>query len=170
MASANSERPGLRSKEMPDNNFFKQFIRIEKPSPVVYQALTGASELTHWFPSKAESDPRPGGTFRLTFEFENAKENGMLDEKFVEVVPNRLVSYTWTAGFGPTPTVVTFRLTAAGGVTTVELDHSTVPDGADRATLHEGHAPQWTFYMNNLKGYLEKEVDQRKAMLKQITY
>jgi uncharacterized protein YndB with AHSA1/START domain len=154
---------------MSDNSFLKQYIRIERAQPIVFKAITQAEELRHWFPSRVESDPRVGGKLMLTFEFAEASQNGTLNEKYLEVLPNESVSYTWGAGPAAIPTVVTFNLSEAGGITTLELDHSRVQADADKAMLNEWHANNWTFYLTNLKGYLEKGTDQRKNMLHQVT-
>jgi uncharacterized protein YndB with AHSA1/START domain len=154
---------------MTDNSFLKQYVKIERAQAIVFAALTRAPELQHWFPSRAESDPRVGGKIMLTFEFAEVSQNGTLNEKYLEVIPNEKVSYTWGAGPAAIPTIVTFYLKEEGGATTLELDHSRVQADADKAMLNEWHANNWTFYLTNLKGYLEKGTDQRKNMLHQVT-
>ena len=152
-----------------NHGFVQQTITIKSSPEVVFKALTQADELMRWFPTRAESDPRPGGKFRFIWEFTNANENGSQQGEYVEVVPNRKLSFTWTAESTPTiPTLVTFNLTEAGGETTVELDHSSMQDGADNKKLHDMHANQWGFFMMNLKSYLEAGMDLRKEKLNQI--
>ena len=41
----------------------------------VFRALTDADELSRWWTTTAESDPRTGGTFSYGFEFEDAVRN-----------------------------------------------------------------------------------------------
>ncbi len=149
------------------NSFIKQSVTIKSPRNQVFKALTQADELMRWFPTRSESDPQPGGKIKLTWEFENANENGSQEGNYVEVIPNEKVSYTWAAD--SVPTLVTFNLKEDNGETSVELDHSTDLDGADEKKLQEDHANQWGFFLTNLKGYLEEGVDLRNEKLNQIT-
>jgi len=152
-----------------NNSFVHQTVTIKSSPEAVFKALTHADELMRWFPTRAESDPRPGGEFKFTWEFANTSENGSQQGEYVEILSNRKLSYTWTAESTPAiPTLVTFNLTEAGGETTVELDHSSMQDGADHEKLHDMHANQWGFFLMNLKGYLETGTDLRKEKLKQI--
>jgi len=149
-----------------NHSFVRQTVTIKSPPEVVFKALTQADELMRWFPTRVESDPRPGGKFKFTWEFANANENGSQQGEYVEVLPNQKLSYTWTAE--SIPTLVTFNLTEVGGETTVELDHASVQNGADHEKLHEMHANQWGFFMMNLKSYLETGMDLREEKLNQI--
>ena len=149
------------------NSFSKQTMVIKSPQAVVFKALTDADELMRWFPTRAESDPRPGGKFKLAWEFKDANQNGSQDGEFVELVPNSLLSYTWKAD--AVPTLVTFNVSESGGETTVELDHASLQEGADQDKLREDHANQWGFFLMNLKGYLEAGMDMRQEKLNQVT-
>src|SRR5688572_10325187 len=142
------------------HSFVQQTVTIKSSPEVVFKALTQADELMRWFPTRVESDPRPGGKFKFSWEFANASENGSQQGEYVEVVPNRKLSYTWTAE--SILTLVTFNLTEAGGETIVELDHSSMQSGNDPKKLHDMHANQWEFFMMTLKGYLEAGIDLRK--------
>src|SRR5688500_15344876 len=151
------------------HSFVQQTVTIKSSPEVVFNALTQADELMRWFPTRVESDPRPGGKFKFTWEFANAHENGSQQGEYVEVLPNRKLSYRWTAETKPTiPTLVTFHLTESGEETMVELDHASLQEGADLEKLQEMHANQWGFFLMNLKGYLETGMDLRKEKLNQI--
>lgn len=150
-----------------NKRFIQQSVSIKKPRQVVFKALTQADELTSWFPSRAESDPRPGGKFKLFWDFKDTSQNGSQSGEYVEVVPGEKVSYTWNAD--SVPTLVTFNLSEANGETTVDLDHSTSEPGADENKLRDGHANQWGFFLMNLKGYLEAGMDMRREKLNQVT-
>jgi uncharacterized protein YndB with AHSA1/START domain len=149
-----------------NNGFVHQTVTIKSSPETVYKALTQADELMRWFPTRVESDPRPGGKFNYTWEFKDASQNGSQQGEYVEVVPGRKLSYTWTAD--SIPTLVTFHLTEADGETTVELDHASTQAEADQKKLHDMHANQWGFFLMNLKGYLEAGTDLRKEKLNQI--
>ena len=150
-----------------NKSFIKQSVSIKKPLEVVFKALTQADELVRWFPSRAESDPRPGGKFKLFWDFTDPSQNGSQEGEYVEVIPNEKLSYTWTAD--SVRTLVTFVLSEANGETTVDLDHSTTQNGVDEKKLHDDHANQWGFFLMNLKGYLEAGMDLRNEKLNQIT-
>jgi uncharacterized protein YndB with AHSA1/START domain len=150
-----------------NKSFINQTVVVKSPRDVVYKALTEADELTHWFPTRAESDPRAGGRIKLFWDFTDASQNGSQEGEYVEVVPNEKFSYTWTAD--SIPTLVTFTLSEANGETTVDLEHSTSHDGADEKKLHDDHANQWGFFLMNLKGYLEAGADLRNEKLNQVT-
>ena len=149
-----------------NKSFINQSISIKEPREAVFKALTQAEELMRWFPSRAESDPRPGGKLKLSWDFTDASQNGTQDGEYVEVIPNEKLSYTWTAD--AIPTLVTFILSEANGETTIDLDHSTSQDGADEKKLRDDHANQWGFFLMNLKGYLEAGLDLRKEKLNQM--
>lgn len=149
--------------------FFKHSLTIAKSKEVVFNALTQANELTRWFPSRAESDPKPGGALKLFWDFTDASHNGSQDGKYVELVSNEKVSYTWLVTEGAVPTLVTILLKEANGETTLDLEHSTSHTGADEKKLHDGHAMQWGFFLMNLKGYLEAGMDMRAEKLNQVT-
>jgi uncharacterized protein YndB with AHSA1/START domain len=134
---------------------------------VVFRALTEADELTRWFPTRAESDPRPGGKLKLFWEFMDASQNGSQDNQFLDVIQDEKLSYSWAAD--SVATLVTFVLSEADGETTVVMDHSTAVDGADSKKLHDDHANQWGFFLMNLKGFLEAGADLRQEKLNQIT-
>jgi len=150
-----------------NKSFIKQSVSIKKPREIVFNALTQADELMSWFPSRAESDPRSGGKFKLFWDFTDASQNGSQDGEYVEVIPSEKLSYTWKAD--SVPTLVTFMLSEVNGDTTVDLDHSTAQEGADENKLRDDHANQWGFFLMNLKGYLEAGMDLRKEKLNQIT-
>ena len=114
-----------------NKSFIKQSVSIKKPREVVFKALTQANELMSWFPSRAESDPQPGGKLKLFWDFTDASQNGLQDGEYVDVIPNEKISYTWTAD--SVPTLVTFALSEASDETTIDLDHSTAQDGADES-------------------------------------
>ncbi len=55
-----------------NHSFIKQTVVIKSSQENVFKALTKADELVRWFPSRAESDPRPGGKFKLFWDFVDA--------------------------------------------------------------------------------------------------
>ena len=150
-----------------NHSFIKQTVVIKSSQENVFKALTKADELVRWFPSRAESDPRPGGKFKLFWDFVDTSQNGSQEGEYVDIVANKKLSYTWTAD--SVPTLVSFDLSEANGETTLELEHSTTQKDADEKKLYDDHANQWGFFLMNLKGYLEAGMDLRKEKLNQVT-
>ena len=152
-------------------------ITIQAPEEKVFQALTVAHELERWFPTKAENDPVPGGRFTFEWDFPDAPaSNHMRCGEYTEVIPYKTVSHTWdarpkrdlTIGHGELkdtkPTVVEFRLTPHSedpNVTRLMLIHSGWESGREWDELKESHLRGWTFFLGNLKTYLETGHDDR---------
>jgi uncharacterized protein YndB with AHSA1/START domain len=133
--------------------------RIESPPERVFQALTNAEELTRWFASSAESDPRTGGDFVLRFEFDDESQNHMYSGQYEQVTPGELVRYPWNGAFGAT--TVEFSLRPSDGGTEVRLSHSGW--GEEAAETRERHDQGWRFFLDNLERYLLRREDQRGA-------
>src|SRR5947209_2148505 len=81
----------------------------------VFQALTQKAELERWFVKKAEVDLRPWGTIRLEWG-PDAVEIG----KILVLEPPHRLSFTWEA-LEPSPTTITFELTAENDGTRLHL-------------------------------------------------
>ena len=126
----------------------------------VFRALVDADELVRWFPSRADSDARPGGAFEYACEFEqDPSRNHTYSGDYREVTPHERVSYPWNGELGTTE--VEFRLEPANGGTRVTLVHSGWGTGADWDDSLETHRQGWGFFLGNLKAHLERGVDQR---------
>jgi uncharacterized protein YndB with AHSA1/START domain len=139
---------------------------VVKASPeAVFRALTDARELERWFPSTAESDPRPGGAFRYTFTNQNAQHDHVREGRYLEVVPLRKVSYPWHMAPGEAPTTVEFTVIGGAGETTVSLVHSgwATDPAVDQA--FQMHVQGWGFFLQNLKAVLEGGRDERAARM-----
>ncbi len=145
-------------------------LGIRAPAAAVFKALTDAGELVRWFPTSAESDPRPGGAYRFHFESAEAPERSRTHAgQFLEVAPPKRVSFTWRAPLaGQAPdaadapeTRVEFVLAEKGGQTEVVLTHSGFGHGADWDRALEEHAEGWGYFVMNLRSYLERGIDTR---------
>lgn len=148
----------------------KQSIRIKSPKARVFNALTSGQELMRWFPSRVESDARPGGKFKFVFEFNAAEQNGTQEGAYIATTPNEKFSYGWTVKPSGLATTVSISLTETDGETTVNLVHSGWPDNPEGEKMRDGHAGPWSFYLPNLKAYLEIGADERAAKLGQKIY
>ena len=138
----------------------EQTTTIEAPPESVFRALVEPGELVRWFPSRAESDPRPGGSFEYAYEFDaDPSRNHTYSGEYRDVVPNERVAYPWNGKLGTTE--VEFRLRPANGGTEVTLTHTGWGTGTDWDESLEMHRQGWGFFLGNLKSYLERGEDAR---------
>lgn len=139
-------------------------IDVEAPRERVFRALTDADELAGWFPSSADSDPRPGGAFEYRFEFPAEPER---DHRYAgayhEVRAGERVGYPWAGALGETRVDIT--LEPSGDATTVRLVHSGWGEGDEWEASRRMHDEGWAFFLGNLKTYVERAEDARGAAL-----
>jgi uncharacterized protein YndB with AHSA1/START domain len=144
-------------------------LGIRAPAAVVFRALTDATELSHWFPTAAETDPRPGGAYRFRFDSPGPQgESRTREGTFSDVQPNKRLSLSWRAPIDPPgedpagpETRVEFTLSEKAGVTDLVLTHSGFGYGAGWDRSFERHSEEWAFYVLNLRSYLERGTDAR---------
>ena len=156
---------------MTDESYtYENTIHVQAAPQQVFEALTNADRLQRWFVSRAETDPRPGGSFQFAWEFADAAQNGKQQGRFVELVPGQKVSYTWEARPAPAElTTVTFSVAPEAGGSRVSLAHTGFGTGEAGQKARDYHAGPWDFYLSNLKAYLEAGQDNRAAVLGQKT-
>jgi uncharacterized protein YndB with AHSA1/START domain len=140
----------------------EQTIQIEAPPPMVFRALTDADDLSRWWTTRAESDPRTGGAFSYTWEFEEQPErNHTREDVYAEVTPDEHIRYDWPMPLGNT--VVDFRLEPSDDGTKLVLEHEGWGSDPEWDQAHEMHAGGWQFFLGNLKSYLERGEDRRAS-------
>jgi uncharacterized protein YndB with AHSA1/START domain len=147
-----------------------QTIEITKDiaaSPeTVFRALTDPDELSRWWTSSADSDPRTGGAFDYRFQFEEQTEqrrDHSYSGTYDEVVENERVAYPWQSRLGETKVEVTLRPSGEG--TLLRLVHTGWGDGGEWPAAVEMHEQGWGFFLDNLKAYLERGEDRRAAAM-----
>ena len=136
---------------------------VQAPPETVFRALTDAGELARWFPSSAESDPRPGGAFTYRFEFDDASRNHTYSGRYLELVPGGHVAYPWQGALGETR--VDIRLEPAAEGTLVRLVHSGWGEGAAWDESLALHRQGWRGFLDNLKSFLERGKDARAELM-----
>jgi uncharacterized protein YndB with AHSA1/START domain len=153
-----------RDNQHQSENAMRTIQRSEKinASPrEMYEMLTAADQLSRWFPTRSESDPRVGGDYTFTFESKAHPEmNHIRRGTFTELDPGRLVRYNWEVE----NTDVTFTIAPDGDGSIVSLEHAGWSDDAASDTNVEMHTNGWGFFLQNLKSVAETGVDQRAGM------
>jgi uncharacterized protein YndB with AHSA1/START domain len=110
---------------------------VAVPPPAVFAALMTPALVDRWLPSAASIEPRVGGRYDLGW-------SGPRPTEIVELEPDRVLAYRWTAGHGP-ETTVRWRLAERPGGTRVRLAHRGWDD-----------AGGWWEALENLKKFTEE--------------
>lgn len=120
----------------------------------VYKVLTKAEHIPAWYgPSDAlkikvhEWDCKVGGKYRVEIDDPECDTHIVVGE-FVELTPNKKVSYSWAwEGQPPIDTLVTFELIADGAKTKLAFSH----DGFPTEEQRDQHTMGWTGSMDRLE-------------------
>jgi uncharacterized protein YndB with AHSA1/START domain len=125
-------------------------IAIRAPAAEVFAMFVDPARLVRWIGIRALLEPRPGGAFR--FELVPGE---FCSGRYVEVVPDRRVVFTWGWESGALPvtpgsTTVEVDLDEHDGVTHVRLTHR----GVDVA-MRGLHADGWAQYLARLAAAVE---------------
>jgi len=126
----------------------------------VYQAWTDPARLARWLSPNVrwnapavDIEPVPGGRYDVRMRHCDGDEFHTVG-RYVEVVPNARLSFTWTwldNPFGMEETLVTveFRAVSEGTVLTLTHDRQTNPQAL------EGASGGWTGCLDMLESYLD---------------
>jgi uncharacterized protein YndB with AHSA1/START domain len=127
------------------------------PAPIeeVFEAWTDPLVMAKWFFAgekwsvEAESDPRPGGAFRLLMHADSG-EDFLCTGVYREITPPTRLVFTWTS-YAVTDTLVTLTLRDLGaGQTELTLRHEGLVDAA----IRQNHADGWGGCLANLERLL----------------
>ncbi|MGH2757191.1 MAG: SRPBCC family protein [Actinomycetota bacterium] len=119
--------------------------RVDVPAEKVFRFFADGGLWMQWQGVDAEIDLRPGGTFRV-----NVTGDGYASGRFVEIVENRKVVFTWgweRAGslVPPGSSTVVIDLLPSEGGTLIRLTHSGLPEDE-----LEVHRQGWENYLGRL--------------------
>jgi uncharacterized protein YndB with AHSA1/START domain len=141
-------------------------IEISAPPERVFRALTTSGELLRWFtdpgcPARVwEMDARPGGNYLFVTEKGTVVVNGLSEfechGEIIEVVPPRLLVYTWISNWHQNKTlrtIVRWELTPSADGTQVKVTHSGL---AGEDTARKDYSGGWPGVMESLKTFVEK--------------
>ena len=145
-----------KSKPTRKQHDWSQFtLKIEiKVSPdKVYKAWTDERLITRWFCVNAACEPRKNG--RLYFEWLGGDK---LETKILAANNNRLFRFP----FGRNNEKVEVKFTKVRGGTLVTLrQYSMKTTPEPKWSMHKGCETGWTFFLANLKAFLERRIDLR---------
>ena len=133
---------------------------ISAPASKVMTALTDATQLEKWFPTKVKSDVRVGGDYKFEF-IRPGEEDHVVEGEFTAIGPDK-VSYTWPMP-GLAETSVDWLLSESGGKTTVKMVHNGIGEGGPWDQVRDMMDPGWEMFVNNLKSFLEGGKDLRQG-------
>ncbi|MDX1578092.1 MAG: SRPBCC domain-containing protein [Gemmatimonadota bacterium] len=144
---SDAERSGTRRQE--------HTVEIRAPAAAVWRAITEAEEVTRWYVQEAEIDPRPGGTYRVSW---GEGMEGISD--IVAFEPDRRLRVEHRPMPGApemaAPIAEEYTIESEGGVTVLRLVTSGIPDTEDWDWFYEGTERGWTIFLLGLRHYLER--------------
>ena len=128
---------------------------INAPAAQIYQAFTNATLLKEWLCDVATVTLKAGGRMYLWWngDFYSSGE-------YVDLQPNRSVTFQWFGRGETIPTQVKVALTKKKDGTLVKMTH-TLPAGEDWLKIAQGFQHEWTVSLDNLASVLETGLDRR---------
>ena len=114
----------------------------------LYVWWTMPERLTAFWAGEAETDPRPGGDYRLHWPQMPATLRGT----YRECRPGRRLSFTWRWDHEPDgpERVVDMEFAPDGDGAVLTITHGPYGDGADEESERAGHAEGWAHFCGAL--------------------
>jgi uncharacterized protein YndB with AHSA1/START domain len=156
-APINAGVPATRSIELE--------IEIDAPSEAIWRAITEAEELVRWFPMEAEVEPGEGGRVWVSWG------DGMSWSSRIAVWEpgHRLRSIDEPPpGAPPMPVEVAleYEIEGRGGRSVLRLTHSGFSPDAEWDQYIDSVTAGWTYFLRNLKHYLERHRGVARNLIK----
>ncbi len=120
-------------------------IRIRATPSTVFEFLVDPAKLVRWMGTDAVLDPRPGGAYHV-----NVNGHETVSGRFVEVVPDSRVVFTWgwdddVLATAPGSSLVEIVLEPDGDDTLLRLTHRDLA-----ANMRRFHDAGWEHYLQRL--------------------
>ncbi|QJR14007.1 SRPBCC family protein [Usitatibacter palustris] len=137
-------------------------VDIDAPIEEAWKALTEGQGIANWFPPIAKVDrPGLGGTVTLGWSAEMA-----YDTTVDSWQPNKQVRWLNNDMMGPgTALAAEWNLETVGGKTRVRLVQSGFGESEGWDSFFEGTEVGWTYFLYNLRLYLEKHRGKIRHMI-----
>jgi uncharacterized protein YndB with AHSA1/START domain len=147
---------------MPNKKFdwsqFTQRVAVAAPVEKVFQMWTDPAQLRSWFLADAKINLKKGGDFEWKW-IAGVKEKG----KVLSVKKPSKISFT----FAGSVCDVTFKKDKRGSL--VILHQHNIPETEKgKYNVHLNCSCGWTFYLTNLKTFLEYGIDLRETNASQL--
>lgn len=143
----------VTAKKKYDWTQFKLKIAINKSVATVFKAWTDDKIVSKWFTEKTIIEPRRNG--RIYFEWLACDK---METKVISISKNK----HFTFPFGTNGERVTVRFIKDGRGCICELhQYNMLTTEKSKWEMHKGCAEGWTFFLANLKSYLENGIDLR---------
>ncbi len=140
-------------KKKHDWSQFKLKIEVNRPVSTLFKAWTDGKLISKWFTVKAVIEPKRNG--RIYFEW---LAGDKMEARVVSIVKNK----SFTFPFGSKGERVTVKFKKEGKGTICELHQYNMQlTPQSKWNMHRGCIQGWTFFLVNLKSYLEHEIDLR---------
>lgn len=147
---------------MPKKKFdwsqFTQRVAVAAPVEKVFQMWTEPAQLRSWFLADAKIDLKKGGDFEWKW-LAGLKEKG----KVLSIKKPSKISFT----FAGSVCDVTFKKDKRGSLITLH-QHKIPVTEKGKYNVYLNCSCGWTFYLTNLKTYLEYGIDLRETNALQI--
>ena len=150
--------------DAPDTRAVDLTVEIRATPEQVWRAITDPDELTRWFPPLASGDPREGGHLTVAWE-----EGGEWTSRIVAWEPgvhlrleDELPEEVREKGV---VTAIDYFIEARGGTTVVRLVNSGFSADAEWDDYFHMLENGWTFFLWNLKHYLERHPGTKRRMI-----
>ena len=105
--------------------------------------------LTRWWPTEAETDPRPGGAYHLAWPAQDWHLRG----RYTIVEPRSRVAFTWQWDHEPERPLRHVEVAAAprdDGGTVLTITHAVYGDSAAEREDRESHREGWHHFLDRL--------------------
>jgi len=128
-------------------------IAISVPPEKVFQAWTDGTIVSKWFTVKSIIEPKKNG--RVYFEW---LAGDKMEAKVISISKNK--TFVFPFGNKGEEVSVTVKKDGSGSVCELrQYNMKTTPK--DKWNMHRGCIQGWTFFLTNLKSYLEHDIDLR---------
>jgi uncharacterized protein YndB with AHSA1/START domain len=156
--------PVSDNKVLPQNKILKK-VWIQASAEVVYQALTYANDLEHWFCDRASCDPREGGELVAHWSTGKSRQTGRA--RITRLTPGHILELLWVDdGLGLPPQtpkhVLSYEIRSKSGMTELIMkdEDASASDEETYAFLDQG----WNSVLLELKDFCEnRERAHRKS-------
>ncbi len=132
---------------------FRLRIFINVPVSKVFDAWTNDNIVSRWFTVKTIIEPKRNG--RIYYEW---LAGDKMDDKIISISKNK--SFTFPFGNKSERVTVKFKKDGKGCICEL-LQYNMKTTPVEKWNMHRGCLQGWTFFMTNLKSYLEFGIDLR---------